>query len=333
MSACRRADPLRRGHARPGVAREEAPGAAGALQRCVDGARDRGHDLEARRRAGARGVGRPGARVVGRSAACGWLKKGAPELEPPVRAAPRRAQALAQARRRRRRWAELLTDPVALAEGFAGSDVSPRRSTARAVDAAQLASRSRAGRRGGQADPRPRGPRAARRGRPAGRLDDEDDALLLRLHQLKRGGLKVPTATRSYEHIAIDEAQDRCALEVKVLFEAVTRRSPSALTIAGDTAQRLVFDNGFSGWAELLADSGPAAAAAGAPAAPVLPLDRRGHALARGMLGPGSRPRSRSPPATAPVELHEFSDLGEAVAFLGDALRTLIAREPTAAAA
>ena len=34
-----------------------------------------------------------------------------------------------------------------------------------------------------------------------------------------------------------------------------------------------------------------------------------------------------------PVELHEFGDLGEAVAFLGDALRTLMAREPTASCA
>ena len=34
-----------------------------------------------------------------------------------------------------------------------------------------------------------------------------------------------------------------------------------------------------------------------------------------------------------PVELHEFGDLGEAVAFLADALRNLLSREPTASCA
>ena len=96
---------------------------------------------------------------------------------------------------------------------------------------------------------------------PAGRFDDEDDPLLLRLCQLKRGGL-LPSGGEEmiWEHVAIDEAQDRSALEVKVLVEAV--RAPDSdpgkrsVTIAGDTAQRLVFDNNFTGWAELLEQTG-----------------------------------------------------------------------------
>src|SRR4029077_17844356 len=88
---------------------------------------------------------------------------------------------------------------------------------------------------------------------PAGRFDDEDDPILLRLVQLKRGGLVTPDdAWLLYEHVAIDEAQDPLALGVKVLVEAVpapdadpTKRS---VTIAGDTAQRLVFDNNFTSW-------------------------------------------------------------------------------------
>ena len=86
---------------------------------------------------------------------------------------------------------------------------------------------------------------------PAGKFDDEDDPILLRLCQLKRGGLMPPGGDEMiYEHVAIDEAQDRSALEVKVLVEAV--RAPDddpakrSVTIAGDTAQRLVFDNNFS---------------------------------------------------------------------------------------
>ena len=53
--------------------------------------------------------------------------------------------------------------------------------------------------------------------------------------------------------------------------------------------------------------------------------------LAREVLGPELAPEE---PLAArpgePVELHEFSDIGEAVAFLSDALRNLMAREPTA---
>jgi DNA helicase-2/ATP-dependent DNA helicase PcrA len=56
--------------------------------------------------------------------------------------------------------------------------------------------------------------------------------------------------------------------------------------------------------------------------------------LAREILGPELAPDE---PLAArpgePVELHEFGDLGEAIAFLGDALRNLMAREPTASCA
>jgi DNA helicase-2/ATP-dependent DNA helicase PcrA len=95
---------------------------------------------------------------------------------------------------------------------------------------------------------------------PAGRVDDEDDPLFLRLIQLKRGGLFTPDGDEiQYSHVAIDEAQDRSAIEVKVLVEAVhapDKVDHRSVTIAGDTAQRLVFDNNFSGWADLLMQTG-----------------------------------------------------------------------------
>jgi DNA helicase-2/ATP-dependent DNA helicase PcrA len=136
-----------------------------------------------------------------------------------------------------------------------------------------------------------------------------------------------------YEHVAIDEAQDRSALEVKVLIEAVHAPDGNpdkrSVTIAGDVAQRLVFDNNFTGWSDMLAQTGQPAIVR------PLKLSYRSTAevmlLAREVLGPELAPDE---PLAArpgePVELHEFTDVGEAVAFLSDTLRGLIAREPSA---
>ncbi|HEX3482080.1 MAG TPA: ATP-binding domain-containing protein [Kofleriaceae bacterium] len=237
-------------------------------------------------------------------------------------------------------WAELLTDPVVLAEGFSGSDVK-KTDIERVVGwlRRQLA--------------RPQKPPVDEEGNPvldsegqplgvdeddpAGRFDDEDDPILLRLVQLKRGGLSPPTGDElRWQHVAVDEAQDRSALEIKVLLEAVHAPDGDpgkrSVTIAGDTAQRLVFDNNFSGWADLLAQTGQPAIVR------PLRLSYRSTAevmvLAREILGPelaSDEPLAARP--GEPVELHEFGDLGEAIAFLGEALRNLMAREPTASCA
>ena len=233
-------------------------------------------------------------------------------------------------------WAELMTDRAVLIEGFVNSDV-----TNRDIDATinwvkrQLARPVAARDDEGQTILSSDGsPLAADDTDPGGRFDDEDDPILIRLIQLKRGGIFTPNGDELlYEHVAIDEAQDRSALEVKVLIEAV--RAPDndpnkrSVTIAGDTAQRLVFDNNFSGWGDLLTQTGQPAIVR------PLKLSYRSTAevmmLAREILGPELAPDE---PLAArpgePVELHEFGDIGEAVAFLGDALRTLMAREPTA---
>jgi DNA helicase-2/ATP-dependent DNA helicase PcrA len=161
-------------------------------------------------------------------------------------------------------WAELLTDPAALAEGFAGTDVGARdieRLVAwmrRQLARPQKSPVDEEGNPILDSEGKPVGPDEDD---PAGRFDDEDDPILLRLVQLKRGGL-LPSGgdELAWEHVAIDEAQDRSALEVKVLVEAV--RAPGgdpekrSVTIAGDTAQRLVFDNNFSGWQQLLEQTG-----------------------------------------------------------------------------
>lgn len=173
---------------------------------------------------------------------------------------------------------------------------------------------------------------------PAGRWDREDDPLLLRLVQLKRGGLFDPRGKAvEYTHVAIDEAQDRSAVELRVLVEAASLeaedgQSHRSITLAGDMAQRVVFDNNIESWQQLL----EAAGLAGTEVSP-LRISYRSTAevmnLARRILGPeldsGEPLIARS---GAPVEIHELGDVGEAVAFLGEALRSLMHREPTASA-
>ncbi|MBX3157782.1 MAG: ATP-binding domain-containing protein [Deltaproteobacteria bacterium] len=270
-----------------------------------------------------------------------WLKKHA-ELEPQTRVA---LEGIVKRWKKRADdcvldWAELLTDPAALEKGFAGTDVTTR-------DAERLVAWVKRQLAKPQKSPvdEEGNPILDSEGQaigpdeddPAGRFDDEDDPILLRLVQLKRGGLTPPGADELiWEHVAIDEAQDRSALEVKILVEAV--RAPDgdpakrSVTIAGDTAQRLVFDNNFSGWEQLLEQTGQPAIVR------PLKLSYRSTAevmlLAREILGPElAPPEPLAARPGEPVELHEFSDLGEAVAFLGDALRNLMAREPTASCA
>ncbi|HEY0991147.1 MAG TPA: ATP-binding domain-containing protein [Kofleriaceae bacterium] len=273
-----------------------------------------------------------------------WVKRA--ELEPNVRVA---LEGIARRWRKRADdcvldWAELLTDPVALADGFSaqGAAGEVKRSDVDRVVAwmrRQLAKPQKPpvdedGNPVLDAEGQPVGPDEDD---PAGRFDDEDDPILLRLVQLKRGGLMAAGGDElSWQHVAVDEAQDRSALEIKVLLEAVHAPDGDpgkrSVTIAGDTAQRLVFDNNFSGWAELLAQTGQPAIVR------PLRLSYRSTAevmlLAREILGPELAPDE---PLAArpgePVELHEFGDLGEAVAFLADALRNLMAREPTASCA
>jgi DNA helicase-2/ATP-dependent DNA helicase PcrA len=166
------------------------------------------------------------------------------------------------------------------------------------------------------------------------RLDLEDDAILLRLYQLVHGGFeRVDGAPLVYDHIALDEAQDFSAVDVKVLYEALDERK--SLTIAGDVAQRVIFDNAFRGWAELLTDVG-----IHAPSVAIRPLRLAYRStapvmrFAREVLGPLADPESEvAAREGAEVTLHEFNGMGEAVGFVADALRSLIGREPSASVA
>jgi DNA helicase-2/ATP-dependent DNA helicase PcrA len=165
------------------------------------------------------------------------------------------------------------------------------------------------------------------------RLDEEDDALLLRLYQIVHGELtRVDGESLVYDHIALDEAQDLSASEVKVLYHATNERR--SVTIAGDVAQRVIFDNAFRGWEALLGDVGVAAVKvrplrlAYRSTAPVMRFARR-------VLGPLASTEATDIEARpgAEVTLHPFDGMGEAVAFIADALRSLVGREPAASVA
>jgi DNA helicase-2/ATP-dependent DNA helicase PcrA len=162
-------------------------------------------------------------------------------------------------------------------------------------------------------------------------LDPEDDAILLRLLQRKYGGLFLGGKRFEYEHIVIDEAQDLAPIEVRVLLDCATEGQ--SVTIAGDRAQKMIFDNGFVDWPQLLGD-------AGLPHVEIQPLKityrstRQVMELSRHVLGPLHSPEEALIAREgAPVGFYQFGDTGEAVAFLAEALRALMQREPTASCA
>lgn len=164
-------------------------------------------------------------------------------------------------------------------------------------------------------------------------LDPEDDALLLFLWQQRVG----PIVTSSgqplrYRHIAIDEVQDFSPLEIHVLLGCLDEHR--SLTLAGDTQQHIAEEGGFTSWADLFR-------ALGIEGTEVSTLDvsyRCTEPVARfaaEVLGPYREEEAlpvtlRSGP---PVEFFRFTDHGACVAFLAEALRELLAREPLSSVA
>ncbi|HUS63714.1 MAG TPA: ATP-binding domain-containing protein [Kofleriaceae bacterium] len=268
-----------------------------------------------------------------------WVSEG--ELPPAVRV---KAESLVKGMGKRAddvlaMWGEILSDRTRLLAALVGDDVTPRDVESLVAWVSRQLSDAPQGWTDDEGNPiESVDGQAVEEDDHANRLDEEDDPLLLRLVQLQRGSLSARDVDPiDYAHIAIDEAQDRSSIEVKVLLEAARTEKNDAttrsVTIAGDTAQRLVFDNHFAGWRELLEE-------VGAPAAVMNPLrlSYRSTAevmqLARHILGPDLAPEeplyARS---GAPVEIHELGGVGEAVSFLGEALRQLASREPTASVA
>jgi len=170
-------------------------------------------------------------------------------------------------------------------------------------------------------------------GLPEAQLDPEDDTLLLRLHQRMRGPLLRPGGqdALSYEHILVDEAQDLSPVELAVLTQAVSRGQ--SITLAGDVAQRLHMENGFTGWKDLLKEL----SLSHVEVEPLRISYRSTEQIVRFAEAVLGHLASASPPQTTragvPVELFTFAHTGDAVGFLAEALRELCADEPQASVA
>lgn len=166
-------------------------------------------------------------------------------------------------------------------------------------------------------------------------LDQEDVAILLRIWQVLRGPLTdLAGQPIRYAHVFIDEVQDGSPIELRVLMSLATKEQ--SITLAGDIAQRMSAvddDRGEFNWNEMLELLG--VSGEGLARVDALQVSYRSTAeitrFARAVLGPLAH--SAEPIATRhgpPVELFNFSSPGEAVAWIGDALKQLALDEPYA---
>ena len=156
-------------------------------------------------------------------------------------------------------------------------------------------------------------------------LDPYDLALLLRAHQL----LRAPEPQLA--QLFVDEAQDLSPAALAVLIAQTTARG--AITLAGDTGQRLFLDNGFGSWRAVMQQLGVSNVAF-EPLRISYRSTREILALARHVMGSlGDDEPPRAPRSGAPVEAHCLPATGAAVAFLAEALRPLFSREPRATVA
>ena len=165
-------------------------------------------------------------------------------------------------------------------------------------------------------------------------LDVDDLAILLRANQLLRKP-ETPLA-----HLFVDEAQDLSPMKLAALIgrttpsgHPVSSRQVPSVTLAGDTAQRLFLDNGFGDWRTVLGHLGLSHVAV-EPLRIAYRSTREILALARHAMGPlPIDVPAEAKRVGAPVEAFRFSAAGAAVAFLAEALRDLLLREPRATVA
>jgi DNA helicase-2/ATP-dependent DNA helicase PcrA len=164
-------------------------------------------------------------------------------------------------------------------------------------------------------------------------IDHEDESLLLLLHQKLRGPLMSHKGKDilEYEHVLVDEAQDLSPVELSVVMATTTPQR--SITLAGDVAQRLHMDNGFSSWTEVMAQLG----LSHVEIEPLKLSYRSTYEIiefAHQALGPlAPEEMGKATRGGAPVELFRFAHSGDAVGFLGEALRDLARAEPRASVA
>ena len=162
-------------------------------------------------------------------------------------------------------------------------------------------------------------------------LDAEDEALLLRIYQRQRGRLSDGKGSLAYEHMMVDEVQDFSPLELAVLLD--TTSAHRSVTLAGDTAQAIAPEHGFSNWAELL-DFLAISHERVEPLRVSYRSTREIVDVAEHVLGPlMGDVRPVAPRSGAPVESFAFASAGEAAEFLSHALKELVRLEPEASVA
>ncbi len=162
-------------------------------------------------------------------------------------------------------------------------------------------------------------------------LDAEDDALLLRIAQLQRGAAALPKSAIPYEHLMVDEVQDFAPIELALLLASTTEAR--SVTLAGDTAQAIAPEHGFSRWSDMLDDLGIAHDRV-EPLRVSYRSTREIVECATHVLGPLSGDvRPVAPRSGAPVESFGFATAGEASEFLAQALKELLRDEPLASVA
>ena len=162
-------------------------------------------------------------------------------------------------------------------------------------------------------------------------LDREDDALLLRIYQSLRGPLTGRGGVLEYEHVFVDEAQDMSPVELSVVLD--TASPQQSVTLAGDIAQKLHLDNGFTDWRHVLEQL----KLDHIQIEPLMLSYRSTHEIldfATEVLGPlRNEVSGEATRYGAPVELFQFGGTGEAVGFLSEALRKLVSSEPLSSVA
>jgi DNA helicase II / ATP-dependent DNA helicase PcrA len=162
-------------------------------------------------------------------------------------------------------------------------------------------------------------------------LDVEDDALLLRIYQMQRGPLQTAKGPIAYEHLMVDEVQDFAPVELAVLLDSTTKER--SITLAGDTAQSIAPDHGFTTWSEMLDHLGIAHDRV-EPLRVSYRSTREIVEVAQHVLGPlVGDVRPVAPRSGAPVESFGFGSSGEASEFLPQVLKELMRDEPDAAVA
>jgi DNA helicase-2/ATP-dependent DNA helicase PcrA len=218
-------------------------------------------------------------------------------------------------------WASLLTDRQALGQGFATH--APGLFSENQLDSIHRWCVERERLRTGGADEDDEESYA---------LDSDDDALLLRIYQMQRGPLSAAKGSpMSYEHLMVDEVQDFAPLELAVLLDSTTKER--SITLAGDTAQAIAPEHGFSSWTGMLDDLGIAHDRV-EPLRVSYRSTREIVECALHVLGPLSGDvRPVAPRAGAPVESFGFASAGEASEFLAHALKELVRSEPLASVA